>query len=175
MAAKTLKALSDEVASANENGITNRETFEAGVPLILAGKARIKKLREGLKAFEEALDKLGEKCRVYAFEHDSVQTSYDVHPDGVISVESEINENTYHVAYCFANWKRDEDGKKLDQPFLATLPQGYAKAKLELVDSVVTKAWEEDPTAVEELGLTRPRKTVWSLKLSSDLCDVCAA
>ena len=175
MAVKTIKALREEVESLVNDKVTNREAFETSVPLILACQARIAVLKENLKGFTEAVEKLGEQCREYAFAHDSVQKSYSVHPDGVEAVDVEINENTYHVAYGYGKWKCSASGMKLDQSFLAALPSAWTKSKLELVESAVTKAWTADADKVEAEGLMRPRKTAWTLKLSSDLCDICAS
>ena len=169
----TAKALRENVTTLIGKKITNAETFEEAVPLILTCQARIMHLKDNLKGFIEDVEKLGDMCREYAFDHPSVQTNYDMHPDGVESVDVEAKGNAYHVAYCFGKFKRTENGKKIDQQFLTTLPEGWAKEKLELVDSAVTKAWTENKDAVEAEGLVRTRKTAWSLRYNGNLCEGC--
>ena len=87
--------------------------------------------------------------------------TFSVSPIGVESGDIEIDGKTYHFAHGFDGYDRAEQGQKMTQAFLATLPKGWTKSKLELDKSAVNKAKPtEDDLA--EAGLVRKVKQTWT-------------
>ena len=77
------------------------------------------------------------------------------------SGDIEVDGKTYHFAYGFDGYDRAEQGQKLTQEFLKTLPEGWTKSKLELDKSAVNRAKPtEDDLA--EAGLVRKVKQTWT-------------
>ena len=87
--------------------------------------------------------------------------SFSVSPIGVEAGNLEIDGKTYHFAHGFDGYERAERGQTMTQAFLATLPKGWTKSKLELDKSAVNKATPtEDDLA--EVGLVRKVKQTWT-------------
>ena len=116
-----------------------------------------------IKESQEVMQALSEACSAYAHEHPEYvfSQSFSVSPIGVESGDIEIDGKTYHFAHGFDGYERAERGQTMTQAFLATLPKGWTKSKLELDKSAVNKAKPtEDDLA--EAGLVRKVKQTWT-------------
>ena len=163
MAMKSIKVLREIAEAALETGVTNREQLRSAVPALVALQNAERSMRLRLKETQAVIQSLSEACSKYAHEHPEYvfDQTFSVSPIGVESGDLEVDGKTYHFAHGFDGYDRAEQGQKMTQAFLATLPKGWTKSKLELDKSAVNKATPtEDDLA--EAGLVRKVKQTWS-------------
>ena len=160
---KSMKALRENAEAALETGVANREQLRSAVPALVALQGAVRSMQLRIKESQEVMQALSEACSAYAHEHPEYvfSQSFSVSPIGVESGDIEIDGKTYHFAHGFDGYDRAEQGQKMTQAFLATLPKGWTKSKLELDKSAVNKAKPtEDDLA--EVGLARKVKQTWT-------------
>ena len=160
---KSMKALRENAEAALETGVANREQLRSAVPALVALQGAVRSMQLRIKESQEVMQALSEACSAYAHEHPEYvfSQSFSVSPIGVESGDIEIDGKTYHFAHGFDGYERAERGQKMTQEFLAALPEGWTKSKLELDKSAVNKATPtEDDLA--EAGLVRKVKQTWT-------------
>ena len=160
---KSMKALRENAEAALETGVANREQLRSAVPALVALQGAVRSMQLRIKESQEVMQALSEACSAYAHEHPEYvfSQSFSVSPIGVESGDIEIDGKTYHFAHGFDGYERAERGQTMTQAFLATLPKGWTKSKLELDKSAVNKATPtEDDLA--EVGLVRKVKQTWT-------------
>ena len=160
---KSMKALRENAEAALETGVANREQLRSAVPALVALQGAVRSMQLRIKESQEVMQALSEACSAYAHEHPEYvfSQSFSVSPIGVESGDIEIDGKTYHFAHGFDGYERAERGQTMTQAFLATLPKGWTKSKLELDKSAVNKAKPtEDDLA--EVGLVRKVKQTWT-------------
>ena len=160
---KSMKALRENAEAALETGVANREQLRSAVPALVALQGAVRSMQLRIKESQEVMQALSEACSAYAHEHPEYvfSQSFSVSPIGVESGDLEIDGKTYHFAHGFDGYERAERGQTMTQAFLATLPKGWTKSKLELDKSAVNKAKPtEDDLA--EVGLVRKVKQTWT-------------
>ena len=163
MAMKSMKDLRKIAEAALETGVANREQLRSAVPALVALQGAVRSMQLRIKESQEVMQALSEACSAYAHEHPEYvfSQSFSVSPIGVESGDIEIDGKTYHFAHGFDGYERAERGQTMTQAFLATLPKGWTKSKLELDKSAVNKATPtEDDLA--EVGLVRKVKQTWT-------------
>ena len=166
MAMKSMKDLREIAEAALATGVANKEQLQSAVPALVALQNAKRSMELRIKETKEVIEALSAACSAYAHRHPEYvfNQSFSVSPIGVESVESgdlEIDGKTYHFAHGFDGYDRAEQGQKMTQAFLATLPKGWTKSKLELDKSAVNKAKPtEDDLA--EVGLVRKVKQTWT-------------
>ena len=163
MAMKSMKELREDAEAVLEEGVANREQLRSAVPALVALQDAVRSLQRRIKETQEVMQALSGACSAYAHAHPEYvfNQSFSVSPIGVESGDIEIDGKTYHFAHGFDGYDRAEQGQKLTQAFLATLPEGWTKSKLELDKSAVNRA---KPTEAElsEAGLVRKIKQTWT-------------
>ena len=160
---KSMKALRENAEAALETGVANREQLRSAVPALVALQGAVRSMQLRIKESQEVMQALSEACSAYAHEHPEYvfSQSFSVSPIGVESGDIEIDGKTYHFAHGFDGYERAEPGQKMTQEFLAALPKGWTKSKLELDKSAVNRATPtEDDLA--EAGLVRKVKQTWT-------------
>ena len=160
---KSMKALRENAEAALETGVANREQLRSAVPALVALQGAVRSMQLRIKESQEVMQALSEACSAYAHEPPEYvfSQSFSVSPIGVESGDIEIDGKTYHFAHGFDGYERAERGQTMTQAFLATLPKGWTKSKLELDKSAVNKATPtEDDLA--EVGLVRKVKQTWT-------------
>ena len=163
MAMKSMKDLRKIAEAALETGVANREQLRSAVPALVALQNAVRSMQLRIKETQEVMQALSKACSAYAHEHPEYVfiQSFSVSPIGVESGNLEIDGKTYHFAHGFDGYERAERGQTMTQAFLATLPKGWTKSKLELDKSAVNKAKPtEDDLA--EAGLVRKVKQTWT-------------
>ena len=163
MAMKSMKDLREIAEAALATGVANKEQLQSAVPALVALQGAVRSMQLRIKESQEVMQALSEACSAYAHEHPEYvfSQSFSVSPIGVESGDIEIDGKTYHFAHGFDGYERAERGQTMTQAFLATLPKGWTKSKLELDKSAVNKATPtEDDLA--EAGLVRKVKQTWT-------------
>ena len=163
MAMKAMKDLREEAAAALAAGVTNREQLRSAVPALVALQNAKRSMERRIKETKEVIEALSAACSAYAHRHPEYvfNQSFSVSPIGVESGDLEIDGKNYHFAHGFDGYERAEQGQSMTQAFLATLPEGWTKSKLELDKSAVGRAKPtEDDLA--EVGLVRKVKQTWT-------------
>ena len=157
MAMKSMKDLREIAEAALATGVANKEQLQSAVPALVA-------LQNAKRSMElRVIEALSAACSAYAHRHPEYvfNQSFSVSPIGVEAGNLEIDGKTYHFAHGFDGYERAERGQTMTQAFLATLPKGWTKSKLELDKSAVNKATPtEDDLA--EVGLVRKVKQTWT-------------
>jgi hypothetical protein len=162
MAIKTIKALREDAETALATGVANREQLRSAVPALVALQNAERSMRLRLKETQSVIQALSEACSKYAHEHPEYvfDQTFSVSPIGVESGDVEIDGKTYHFSHGFEGFVRAEPGKQLTQDFLKSLPEGWAKSKLEL-DLTEMKRQHVTIEEAEEHGLARKFKDTW--------------
>ncbi len=163
MAMKSMKDLREIAEAALATGVANREQLRSAVPALVALQNAERSMELRIKETQDVIQALSEACSAYAHKHPEYvfDQTFSVSPIGVESGDLEIDGKTYHFAHGFDGYDRAEQGQKMTQAFLATLPKGWTKSKLELDKSAVNKAKPtEDDLA--EAGLVRKVKQTWT-------------
>ena len=163
MAMKSMKDLREIAEAALATGVANREQLRSAVPALVALQSAAKSMQRRINETRDVIEALSEACSAYAHRHPEYvfNQSFSVSPIGVESGDLEVDGKTYHFAYGFDGYERAEQGQKMTQDFLATLPEGWTKPKLELDKSAVNRAKPtEDDLA--EVGLVRKVKQTWT-------------
>ncbi len=162
MARKDIKTLREEAEALVEGGVRNKVQLIEAVPALIELQNAAKAAKKNLDASNAVARALSKACSEYAHEHpEYVFGSFMVSPIGVESGDLEIDGRTYHFKHGFEGYVRSEEGKLITQEFLAGLPEGWAKSKLELDTTALNKA-EPKAEELEEFGLMRKVKQVWA-------------
>ena len=163
MAVKSIKVLRSDAEKALDEGVANREQLRSAVPKLVALQKAEKSLRLRLNETQEVIKALSKACSAYAHEHPEYvfNQSFSVSPIGVESGDIEIDGKTYHFAHGYDGYDRAERGQKMTQAFLATLPEGWTKSKLELDTSAVKRSNPSDDD-LSDAGLVRKIKQTWT-------------
>ena len=163
MAMKSIKVLREIAEAALETGVANREQLRSAVPALVALQNAERSMQLRIKETRAVIQALSEACSAYAHEHPEYvfSQSFSVSPIGVESGDLEVDGKTYHFAHGFDGYDRAEQGQKLTQEFLRTLPAGWTKSKLELDKSAVNKA-KPTEEVLAEAGLVRKVKQTWT-------------
>ena len=163
MAMKSMKDLREIAEAALATGVANKEQLQSAVPALVALQNAVRSMELRIKETKDVMQALSAACSAYAHRHPEYvfNQSFSVSPIGVESGDLEIDGKTYHFAHGFDGYDRAEQGQKMTQAFLATLPKGWTKSKLELDKSAVNKSTPtEDDLA--EVGLVRKVKQTWT-------------
>ena len=163
MAMKSIKVLREIAEAALETGVANREQLRSAVPALVALQNAERSMQLRIKETRAVIQALSEACSAYAHEHPEYvfSQSFSVSPIGVESGDLEVDGKTYHFAHGFDGYDRAEQGQKMTQEFLKTLPAGWTKSKLELDKSAVNKA-KPTEEVLAEAGLVRKVKQTWT-------------
>ena len=163
MAMKSIKVLREIAEAALETGVANREQLRSAVHALVALQSAERSLQLRAKETRAVIQALSDACSAYARTHPEYvfDQTFSVSPIGVESGDIEIDGKTYHFAHGFDGYDRAEQGQKMTQAFLDSLPKGWTKSKLELDKSAVNRA---KPTEAElsEAGLVRKVKQTWT-------------
>ncbi len=158
-----MKVLREIAEAALATGVANKEQLKSAVPALVALQNAKRSMELRIKETKEVIEALSAACSAYAHRHPEYvfNQSFSVSPIGVESGDIEIDGKTYHFTHGFDGYERAERSQTMTQAFLATLPEGWTKSKLELDKSAVNKAkpTEED---LAEVGLARKVKRTWS-------------
>ena len=115
------------------------------MPALVALQNAVRSMELRIKETKDVMQALSAACSAYAHRH----------PEYV------FNQSFSVFAHGFDGYERAERGQTMTQAFLATLPEGWTKSKLELDKSAVNKAKPtEDDLA--EVGLVRKVKQTWT-------------
>ncbi len=163
MAVKSIKVLRSDAEKALDEGVANREQLRSAVPKLVALQKAEKSLRLRLNETQEVIKALSKACSAYAHEHPEYvfNQTFSVSAIGVESGDVEIDGKTYHFAHGYDGYDRAERGQKMTQAFLATLPEGWTKSKLEL-DTSAVKRFDPSDDDLSDAGLVRKIKQTWT-------------
>ena len=162
MAMKNIKTLREEAEALVKAGVANREQLRSAVPALVALQNAERSLQLRAKETRAVIQALSDACSAYAHRHPEYvfDQTFSVSPIGVESGDVEIDGRTYHFSHGFEGFVRAEPGKQLTQDFLKSLPEGWAKSKLEL-DLTEMKRQHVTIEEAEEHGLARKFKDAW--------------
>ena len=162
MEAKTIRELRDEAAALARAGVANRDQLMDAVPALVTLQNAAKAHSRSIKKTFAVIRALSDACSAYARRHPDFvfEQTFSVSPIGVESGDIEIDGRTYHFTHGFDGYTRAEQGEKLTQAFLKDLPEGWAKQKLVLDTSAISKGNAGDGD-LAEYGLMRKAKDVW--------------
>ena len=162
MANESMKTLREKAEELVRGGIGNRAQLLAAVPALVRLQSAVKMAKARLAETKKVEEELCRVCSEYAHAHpDHVfGESFSVSPIGVESGDVTIDERCYHFSYGFDGYVRSDAAQTLSQDFLAGLPAGWTKSRLELDKTAVNrlKPSEEELASV---GLERKVKSGW--------------
>jgi len=152
--------------------ITNKEQLKAAVPVIVEALERIKCMSATMRKVGEAVGKLNDKASKYALEHPSVfDDGLHTQAKGVITGDLTFDDKTYHFAAGYADPRRI-DGDAMSQDFLAGLPKEWVQDKLHLYTTGINQLGVTCEQ-LEDKGLFRPAKNVWTFAGASSTAEDC--
>ena len=164
MANTSLKNLRMKAQEIVQNGVTTRDALNAALPVLVKLKEALEAARANLKGSALDFSDLSEICTRYAEKHPGCFEGSGLVPNqmGVLSgiVEDE-SENRYKLVIGYNGYERT-NGETITQKFLASLPKGWTKTKLELSTTAINSAAVTDGE-LEKAGLQQKTKAVWSL------------
>jgi len=162
MSKDTLKELRAKAEDAIKNGIRNKDQLLAAVPDMVELQKAVAGARKRLSETTEVLNECMRLCSEYAHAHPEhvFSESFSVSPIGVESGDVVIDGRNYHYAYGYDGYQRIDKTQRLTQDFLASLPDGWAKSKLEL-DATAIKNDKPTSDDLEAAGLERKPKLAW--------------
>ena len=160
----SLKKLRESAEAALAAGVANKAQLIEAVPALVELQKRIKSLQANVTASAKVAEALSKLCSDYAHGHPQFvfDQTFSVSPIGVESGDLTIDGATYHFSYGFDGYMRADPGQKLTQDFLAGLPDGWAKPKLEIDATAIKNATATDDDALAANGLMRKTKCKWS-------------
>jgi len=165
MTLKELKEFAD-----NFGTVSNKERLKAAIPAIVEAMERIGSTSSTLRKVGEAVGKLNEKASKYALEHPSIfDDGLHTQAKGVIAGDITLDDKTYHFAAGYADPKRI-DGDAMSGDFLEGLPKEWVKDKLQLNVTGIN-ALGVTNEQLEDKGLFRPAKNVWTLREDSSAVE----
>ena len=128
-----------------EQGITTKEAYKAALPLMFAVKDAASNANAFAKLLKALADEMSEKAAAYAIDHaTALDAPLSDYRDGM---ERGFVEPVDGVGYALTISKGDikrVTGGNLTQEFLAGLPKGWTKQKLEANKAAIKKAGADE-------------------------------
>jgi len=163
MAMKKIKELREDAEAALATGVANREQLRAAVPALVALQDAERSMQLRLKETKAVIQALSDACSKYAREHPEYvfDQTFSVSPIGVESGDLVVEGRTFHFSLGFDGYEHADPAQKKTQAFLASLPKGWTRTKIELNTTGINKA---NPTNEElaKYSLARKVKQVWT-------------
>ena len=163
MAMKKIKELRKDAEEALAAGVANREQLRAAVPALVALQDAERSLQLRLKETAAVIDALSKACSKYAHEHPEYvfDQSFSVSPIGVESGDLVVDGRTFHFSHGFDGYEHADPSQKKTQDFLASLPKGWTKTRLDLNTTGINKTNPTDEELAKH-NLARKVKEVWT-------------
>ena len=163
MAMKKIKELREDAEAALAAGVANRAQLMDAVPALVALQNAERSLQLRLKETTAVIRALSEACSKYAHEHREYvfDKTFSVSPIGVESGDIVVDGRTFHFSHGFDGYDHADPAQKKTQEFLASLPKGWTKAKIELNTVGINRANPTDEELAKH-SLVRKVKEVWT-------------
>lgn len=164
MIMKSMKTLRTEAQQVLDDKVDTKAKLYDALPKLISLQDAITAANTAAKKIAALKKELSEACVKYAVEHPSVFEGGRLieNQSGVLVGDIVIDDVTYHLACGFEGYERS-NGSNLSQPFLATLPDGWTKTKLELSTTGINAA-KPSEEKLAELGLVEKPNNKWSRK-----------
>jgi len=165
--------LTPEIEAAIRGGVSSLNDLKVAVPLLVEYQEYLADYQKSLKRSGELAAELSRLCTEYATAHKSrvFDVSFSCSPIGVETGDIEIDGEIFHHVDGFNGYERD-DGQKMTKDFYETLPSEWVKMQPKLDTSRIAKDTGDDEDELEENGLCRKRKCVWSRKTVAEPAEI---
>ena len=158
---KDLRETAEELLAA---GINNKEQLAAALPTLIALQGAVKSTASNLKKSREAVGKLSDACAKYAVAHEKYVFGEACvkMPDGELRGDFAADDGRiYHLTHGVDGYCRTDPCEWATQEFLESLPEGWARSKLELSTTGINSLKVSDEK-LSEYGLMHKEKNIWS-------------
>ncbi|MBO7399416.1 MAG: hypothetical protein J6V10_10020 [Clostridia bacterium] len=156
-----MRELKKQAEALLENGVNTKEAYKSALPLLFAVRDAAANASAFGKVLKSLADELSEKAAAYAIDHPTAFTTpLSDYKDGMQRGEFESDDDvTYALTISKGDVKRVTGGN-LTQAFLAGLPKGWTKQKLDANKDAIKKESAEE---LAKHDLYCELKRTWSM------------
>ena len=159
---ESIKSLKETAESFVKEGIPNKDTLKAALPVLIDLKTACEIAETNLKRAKQALLDLSAECSAYALKHETVFDEGLVeNQQGGQSCDITLDDGTtYHFLHGYNGYVRS-DGGLMTQTFLVKLPKEWIRSKVTLNVNGIN-ADSPDEARLAKFGLVEKETFVWN-------------